>query len=56
MASRGLRIFVVTLTVLALLGLLWGLAAAIDSGRDEGPAPWARPDAPNVTPQPISEQ
>lgn len=56
MASRGLRILVVTLTVVALLALLWLLAVAIEGSGDDGPAPWARHDAPNVTPQPISEQ
>jgi hypothetical protein len=56
MASRGLRILVVTITVVALLALLWALAAAIDGSRNEGPAAWARPEAPDVTPQPISEQ
>jgi hypothetical protein len=56
MTSRGLRILVVGLTVVALLALLWLLALAIEGSNDDGPAPWATQGAPNVTPQPISEQ
>jgi hypothetical protein len=56
MTSRGPRILLVTLTVIALLALVWVLALAIEGSGDDGPAPWATRDAPNVTPQPISEQ
>jgi ABC-type transporter Mla subunit MlaD len=56
MTSRGLRILVVSLTVVALVALVWVLALAIDGSGDDGPAPWATRGAPNVTPQPISEQ
>ncbi len=56
MASRGLRILVVTLTVVALLALVWLLALAIEGDRDDGPAPWAARGAPEVRPQPLAEQ
>jgi hypothetical protein len=56
MASPALRILAVTLTVLALVALVWLLAVAIEGNGDDGPAPWAKQGAPDVRPQPLALQ
>ena len=54
-AARLARAIVVVLLVVAVVAALVAITLAVDDRRTEQ-APWARPGAPDVTPQPIDEQ
>jgi len=48
-------VIVVVLLVVAVVAVLVAITLAVDDRRTEQ-APWARPAAPDVRPQPIGEQ
>jgi hypothetical protein len=54
-AARLARVIVVVLLVVAVVAVLVAITLAVDDRRTEQ-APWARPAAPDVRPQPIGEQ
>ena len=54
-AARLARAIVVVLLLVAVVAALVAIALALDDRRSEQ-APWARPGAPDVRPQPIDQQ
>ena len=54
-AARLARTIVVVLLLVAVVAALVAIALALDDRRS-GQAPWARPGAPDVRPQPIDQQ
>jgi len=54
-AARFARAIVVVLLVVAVVAALIAITLALDDRRTEQ-APWARPGAPDVRPQPIGRQ
>ena len=54
-AARLARAIVVVLLLVAVVAALVAITLAVDDGRS-AQAPWARPGAPDVRPQPIGEQ
>jgi len=54
-AGRLARAIVVVLLLVAVVAALVAIALALDDRRS-GQAPWARPGAPDVRPQPIDQQ
>ena len=54
-AARLARAIGVVLLLLAVVAALVAITLALDDRRSEQ-APWARPGAPDVRPQPIGEQ
>ena len=54
-AARLARVIVVLLLLVAVVAALVAITLAVDDRRS-AQAPWARPGAPDVRPQPIGEQ
>ena len=54
-AGRLARAIVVVLLLVAVVAALVAITLALDDRRS-GQAPWARPGAPDIRPQPIDQQ